>query len=298
MSSKRTAIVVQGPHYGDSTRKVIREFLANNKDVLIIISSYEADASAMDDWERQLEAEGTAIYIFSAEPPRSNTEFWRTNFANQNLQRLTSYAGLKRADELGIEYCLKIRSDTFFAKRGIIDSMIDLLQKYPVCRPPDFNESNTMRGRLIVSGHATMTDPAIIQHFPPFHIRDHWYFGFTKDVLRFFDIHSSAWNGGSGILQCSPESSMTRIWMKDLGIHAADTIELLARYFIVMDFERVEQFRIHFPAHEEAHWRMDEDEYRARGTAYFVDYLKRVENPLFFTSHSQWERMVKTILQA
>ena len=76
----KSAIIIQGPHYGDYTRTVICEFLDRNENILIIVSTYIADKDKLDEWEKTLSSR--VIYIFSEIP--EDTEFHRTNYANQN----------------------------------------------------------------------------------------------------------------------------------------------------------------------------------------------------------------------
>jgi hypothetical protein len=91
----QAAVVVQGPHYGEITRDVIRNFLGYNSRILVIVSTYSPED---DDLSRHLSAfenhmvlEGVLIYVFVKPPSEAEApDFWRTNRWNQNLQRLTS----------------------------------------------------------------------------------------------------------------------------------------------------------------------------------------------------------------
>ncbi len=284
------AVIIQGMHHRQATETVIEQLVSKNKNILLIVSVVGHNISVL---ERDLIDEGKAVYIFLERPGVEKETFWKTNFANQNYQRLTSYAGLKYAESLGIQYSLKIRSDVFLGMNESIRHFIDLIQKYPLMPRP--GKVVDMLGRIVVGSHATITHPDVINSYAPFHIRDHWYFGFTRDLVRFFDLASPTWAGGAGIAQCSPESSLTVVWMKDLGIEATDARELLARYFIVEDYVRVEQCRTDDPKFDHM-WVMDMEDYKLRGAASVSDFINRVENPKLLTSHEEWKSMLRAIM--
>lgn len=280
-------IVIQGPHYGDNTRIVIRQFLIKNPNVQIILSTYKESESLLNPWEKYLQDRGKVIYIFTEPPPRSEDCFWRTNFANQNLQRLTSYIGLKRADDLGFKYSLKVRSDTFLGKDRVINYFKDLLETYPLS-----SSLPGLRGRIIVGSHATISHSEREIYYPPFHVRDHWYFGYTQDILKFFDMDSPTWNRGCGIDVCSPESSLTRVWMADLKIDDCHALkDLLGRYFIVENFHVVEQCRIHVVAVDQQQWIIDMKEYLKHGSKYLQAFLSSLEDDRMSTTRETWEEM-------
>lgn len=282
-----SCIVIQGLHYGDDTRTVIRQFMSKNPNILIIISTYEESKTMLDDWEKYLAIDGKLVYIFSHPPARTEEAFWNSNFANQNLQRLTSCVGLKYAEKLGFKYCLKIRSDSFLGKDHVIDYLKESVLSYPLlsCRIRP-------TGRIVVGSHATISHPEMEPDFAPFHIRDHWYFGYTEDLIGFFDLDSPTWNKGRGIDRCSPESSLTRVWMADLKINDSYTIrDLLGKYFIVEDFHFIEQCRTHVIAPDQQRWIVDMEAYRLGRADYLRQFLILLQDERISTTREQWDKM-------
>jgi hypothetical protein len=259
---------------------VLRQFVEKNPGVLIVLCTYETELS---EWEENLVEQGALVVITIVEPPKSDIVFWQGNYANQNLQRLTSYVGLQYVAKRGIPYALKIRTDVFLGMREVVKYLVRLMDAYPLT-----SHDVNMMGRIVVSSHSTMSRPEVVDRFAPYHIRDHWYFGFTRDLLRFFDMSTeSSWSGGAGIQCCSPESSLTIVWMKDLGIQVKDVRELLGKYFIVEDYYVVEQCRTRVTGGEER-WVTNLAEYEKRRATYLIEHMKRVELPLLFTTHTEW----------
>lgn len=275
----KAAIVVQGNYYHNDniTRSVFSHFLSSNSgDVLIICSTYPMDIILP--YEQSLVDAGVLVFVFSTSPSKTEyPEFWATNQANQNLQRLTSYAGIQYAEKLGINYTLKIRSDSFLGKHEVIDYLIQQTNKYPL-RDSD---SLILKNRIVVSGQGTI----VKDFWAPYHVRDHWYFGHTGDLLRFFDMsEKSSWKGGSGINVSCPESALTCVWMKDLGIVAKDTAELVSRFFIVEDAAEIEQVRLSkTPA-----WNLDYRKYREEGIPYLKTIYTGADPPHNVTTKAEW----------
>jgi hypothetical protein len=267
------AIVLQGIFYKE-TETVMEEFLGRNSNVLIILSTYLGDVKLMDDlYKLALECKGGLVIIMSSEPSREKfPDFWRTNHANQNLQRYTSHIGLKLAEELGIMFSLKCRSDTFLGRLELIQDFRQQLRTYPA--------RGDVQGRIIVSGQGTITKP---DFWAPFHVRDHWHFGYTKDLLGYFSI-SGTWRDGKGINISCPESAMTIVWMIDQGIEAKDTGELLGKYFIIENAVDVEQVRLT----RTGYWDMDYGSYQTRGKAYLREIYKNADSPGNVTTREQW----------
>lgn len=276
-------IVIQGA-YSPETKTVILEFLSRNPNVLIICSTYPSARDSISDGEKALVEAGLLVFLFVTEPPQDLWPyFWETNHANQNLQRLSSYVGLEYARMLGIEFSLKIRSDTFLGKKEVIRYFKEQLETYPAQTQIAPSE---VKSRIVVSGQGTITTPGF---WAPFHVRDHWYFGHTEDLVKFFDISSeSSWADGTGVAISCPESAMTCVWMKDLGITAIDTRDLLARYFIIEDAAEIEQVRLT----QTQYWTLDYHKYKSEGIPYLRQVYATADSPGNVTTRDEWLKML------
>lgn len=294
------AVVLQGPYERGYIQIIIEEWHKRSPNALLIVSTYlppnEDVLGFLSPYERKCIDAGFLIFVFVKTPCRERwPEFWRTNFSNQNLQRLTSFAGLRHARALGIPFALKIRADTFLGRRGVIQYMRDSVEsKHPLA---SVSPNEMMKGRLVVTGSCTITCSGVLPN-APFHIRDHYYFGYTDDLLLFFDMTDLAtWNNGSGIALNPPESAMTELWMRRIGITMKITggiRELLGRYFIVEDPHTVEQARISPRGPGGTWWSFNYSQYLREGAEYVRDVFRRADNPALTTTHTQWEEMLIT----
>lgn len=292
------AVVFQGVYVKNRTRAAIDETLSRNSRILVIVSTYlpsdEEDGrrpigSFLSPFENACVASGILVFLFST-PPSENSapNFWRTNSANQNLQRLTSFIGLRYAKQHGIDFCLKIRCDTFLGRQEVIEYLRrEVETRFPPI-PRDESKSK-IRGRIVVTGQCTISDLSV--ECPPFHVRDHFFFGFTSDLLKFFDMTDQTkfgWRDGIGITTTVPESDLTILWMKSLGIEAMDTRELLARYFVVEDASFVEQVRrVEVGGRVGDWWSVNLSRYLAEGAKYLEDFYSG-EDRRKVTTRQQW----------
>lgn len=279
------AIVVQGPYYPHITSFIFSQFLNRNQhnNILIVCATYRPDGEFLTKNEEHLLAMGQLVFIFVEQPSKDDHQFWSTNVGNQNLQRLTSFAGTQYVHECGVEYCLKIRSDSCLGKHNVIQFLLDELHRHPVRTqhsPPE------MKGRLIVSGQGTISNANI---WPAFHVRDHWYFGFTEDLMSFFNTTvTSTWRNGAGMGISRPEAALTCVWMKDLCIDAKNTEELLSRYFIVHDAVEVEQIRLT----QTPYWSFDYLRYQREGKEYLRIIYATADYTAHVTTNEQWKLLL------
>lgn len=281
------AIVVQGKYIPQITSIVFSEFLnRNSNNIVLICATYypgkEGDISFLSNEEQFLIALGILVFIFVKEPSKEDfPEFWATNHANQNLQRLTSFTGIHYAHDLNIEYTLKIRSDSFLGKLNVIDCFLSDLKQYP---PNPEKPSIKIKGRIIVSGQGTIIDEGFKY---PFHVRDHWYFAHTTDLLAFFNTKGS-WRNGKGIAISCPESAITCVWTHDIGIESKCMRELLGRYFVVHDAVEVEQVRLT----QTPSWLFDHSEYNRHGKEYLRKVYLTADSRSHVTTHEEWKQLV------
>ncbi len=230
------AIVLQGPYSPPHTEIAVREFLRrNDADVLIIVSTYKEAKSLLSPFEKTTAlSSGRLQYLFSEPPERSKaTEFWKDNFRNQNLQRFSSYIGLRHAYGLGIKMALKCRVDAFLGARNVCKILSEKCLSIPVfAKTPS---EPVITSRIVISDHAKRQRDQSARHWRmgEYHIADHWLFGCTQDLLNFFDIR----DGTPRIsIANSAETNITERWMRQVGIeHTPEGIaEIVARYFVVV----------------------------------------------------------------
>ncbi len=287
------AIVLQGPYLPGSTDVATRIFLDRNSlKTLIIVATYlppdehngdRCPGTFLTQHERDAVDSGRLVYLFVREPNRAEfPDFWRTNQRNQNLQRLTSFVGIRFAQDLGIPVTLKCRADSFL---GMCHVTRYLTEKYLIPFPVRPLLDKNPRGRLVISDHTkrkrdNMHFTQLGDHF----IADFWMFGYTQDLLQYFDITStSTWDDGRGIrLDSCSESHLAQVWMKDMGI--PETIgleELVSRYMAVAESVMVEFIwvkRFH-----------DYNRYMNEGHAYLNQIFHR--DIQFYLTHQIWLKL-------
>lgn len=164
------AIIVQGP-YTSNTATSVRVFIERNDiTVLVIVSTYLPDAERngdarigtfLSDFEKDIVVReqgphvGRLIYLFVRTPSKEqHPEFWKTNYYNQNSQRLSSFIGLQYAHQLGIEFSLKCRSDSLIGMKNVCRFIINYTTMTPVLRPA--GSSVKLRGRITVNDLSTI----------------------------------------------------------------------------------------------------------------------------------------------
>lgn len=306
------AIILQGPRFKSSTAEAVRIFLENNdpETVLLIVSTYLSSAerlgdepagSSLSQFERDIVMEnkgphsGRLVYLFLKPVDKDEfPDFYRTNYWNQNNQRLSTFMGLRFADSLGIEYVLKCRSDSFLAAPNVCKL---LKERYSDKYPP--HSEAKMHSRLVVNDHATRRLQNCKFLLPifrwdkimgPYFICDRWLFGYISDVMTYWDMRvGSKWDGGRGIrIDSSVETNATRVWMAELAIPdpiPEDITPLLSRYFIVascLDTQFV------FGKYES-----DFKEFRTCKERYF-QRLQREDPGISFTHH-RWLKLLENM---
>jgi hypothetical protein len=242
----RHAVVIQGQHQGIMTRDIIRTFLGKNDEIIVIVATYLEEGMTVDNllspFEKTMVDEGVLVYLFIKKPDETRSEFWRCNVFNQNLQRLSSYVGLVYARSLGIEYSLKIRSDMWFDRVNVLNYLQEQVKVpvIPYIKPEwavGFKEAEKVKGRIAITGSATFN--ASEKQPYPYHIRDFWFYGHTEDLIRYFDMSVDTMP-----TFLAPESNLAIRWMNDMGLASATTLELTARYFVVVDPEDTQSQRV------------------------------------------------------
>lgn len=166
------AIVLQGliETKDNITLETVRFYKKMCPKAIIIISTWDyTETNILKDFQN----EGCEI-VLSKDIPICGT-------GNVNYQITTSLAGLKRAKELGAVYSVKCRSDMRFYRDNFLEFLKSLLSVFPV----DVSNPLKLKGRIVSqSGNWG-------QMFLPNWLQDFWYFGYTDDLINFFDIKKS-----------------------------------------------------------------------------------------------------------
>lgn len=236
-----SAIVIQGNYVKDQSENTIRIFFNRNPESLIVVCSYTNNILDFDPegkWTTELSS-GRLVFLFIDYPCKTKFfDFWKTNFFNQNLQRLTSFIGVNFVKEIGIPICLKVRSDSFLGRPNICQYLNDVSNEKPLLLRE--GENIGLKRRMVNCNRSRrkcfMTwEDRLGEYF----LFDHWMFGDTGDLIKFYEIEK----GGNDInVGQSPESSLTELWMKREGITDCQdgVAELCARYFAIVDTAEVE----------------------------------------------------------
>ncbi|MBQ7543336.1 MAG: hypothetical protein IJT02_00140 [Synergistaceae bacterium] len=208
------AVVIQGPVLNGFTAESIRVYRKILPKAHIIVSTWKGTDGKLADELREL-----ADDVLLNEPPETN------GLLNVNYQAKSSYAGMKRASELGIPYAIKIRSDMRMYTPMVFEYMKSLIEAFPL----DESVSQRQKERII----ATSRGGAVARKY---FIRDYFYFGATRDLLNFFDfppdpvnysglttediglyLHSiKKWvdDNGENLIHVSPEIQLTKSYLQ------------------------------------------------------------------------------------
>lgn len=258
----KAAIVLQGPYVREHAPNTVRIFLERNPpDVLVIVATYIADekertgdellGSFLSDFEKSILFDdphhmyaGRLVYTFVRIPSKQDEpDFWRTNIANQNMQRLSSFVGLRYAKELGIKWSLKCRLDAFLGMSNVCAYFQAQCEVFPVLS--DFDTNQVIEYRIITGDYSLIYSdtPKFFNASADYFIADFWLFSTTRNLIQYFNIDkSSHWDNGRGIRTNHVESNLAEVWMSDMHIPLqSDTvIGLAAKYFIIQDSTIVE----------------------------------------------------------
>lgn len=159
-----TALVIQGPiiRKQNFTLNTLKLYHKNFPELKLILSIWE------EDWK---EGEFESLSNLNVEVVRAKKPETR-GYQNVNLQLETSYAGIKRAKNMGYRYAFKTRTDMRFYSPDLLQLMFTYMEKFPLKRKKQQKE------RLVI--------------FPPrydyyFFIPDFFMFGNVDDMLNYWD---------------------------------------------------------------------------------------------------------------
>lgn len=159
------AIVMQGPVLDDFTAETVRIYRKIFPKAYIIVSTWKSTDAKLSE-----ELKALADEVILSEPPETS------GVGNINYQTKSSYAGIKRAYELGIPYAMKTRVDQRIYNPMIFEYMKSMLEAFPL----DSRYSQWQKERIVV-----LPGGGIATHY---YIADYFQFGTTQDLLNFFDF--------------------------------------------------------------------------------------------------------------
>lgn len=159
---KDTAIIIQGP--------IIRERSFTLETVKTYIKIFPGTHIIISTWsnENMLEFEDLDIEILLNEKPE------QPGISNINYQIVSTYNGLMAAKKLNVAYLLKTRTDQRIYNEKSITYFKDLLRIFPI------NRGLGPKGRIIITDMNTFK-------YRPYSVSDFMLFGFTEDVINYWD---------------------------------------------------------------------------------------------------------------
>lgn len=166
-TNRKFAIVLQGPIYkkDDMTVKSIKYYKAVYPDAFVILSTWEDESDVLVEACKS----AGAIIVRSKKPTIQGT-------LNVNYQIINSYAGIKKASELGAEFVAKTRTDQRICKPHVFEAMIDLIKNFPIKKECD------------IDSRIVMIPTHVGNMFTPYFMSDFFYFGSSKDMLKLFSV--------------------------------------------------------------------------------------------------------------
>lgn len=173
----RLGIVLQGPikYEKDFTLESIRIYKKLFKGVSIVVSTWETESS---DYIKILKKEG--VYVVLSPLPE------KSGIGNINYQVISTLAGLKKLKEIGCQYSMKTRTDQRLYRIDLFPYLLSLLESYDI---EDIFNIKCQKGRICFC-EGSMPSNILL----PFHICDFWFFGYTDDLINYFNCPMSMHN--------------------------------------------------------------------------------------------------------
>lgn len=218
---EKVGIILQGPvvknqKFTLNTVRLYREYYPNAK---IIVSIWE-DEVLSDEWIDLDEKNVEVVYSY-----RPNIR----GYQNVNLQLTTTYAGIRRAKELGCSVVFKTRTDMRFYSPEMLMLADFMMKKYPA------KKNTQQKERLMIF-------PPRMDYF--FFISDFFMAGNVDDMLNYWNIEppfSNDYLGESaetmlGIRYANCAGRKISNSLDNLG----EYIQIMKDYFIVIDDKMLE----------------------------------------------------------
>jgi hypothetical protein len=254
----KTAILLQGPlmHEDDFTLETVKLYRKLHSSAYIIVSTWKNENEQVLEKLKSLGAYVVISKIPGNRGPR-----------NINMQIVSTYAGIKEAERLGVPYILKSRTDQRFYATNIIPFLLALLKTFP------FTEKNVkQKERIVVCSHETLK-------YRLYGATDQFQFGTLEDMLTYWGAPLDDREPGVGkndiTLRDFAKSRLTETYMESsflerIGVELTWTLEdswnMYRNYFIVVDKRTVD---LYWPKYE--HYKEERlDSYMAKTTDYMT----------------------------
>ena len=163
--TKNTAIIMQGPLRKEDnyTVETVKFYHKIYPGATVIVTTWkDEDPRVISELRRQPDC----IVVLNEYPQYSGV-------LNVNYQAWSTFNGIKKAKELGLEYAWKTRADHRYLRKGAIRFMCGLLEQYPV------DESVGYQKKRIVTAAAFL--------FRPYWNADQWNFGQIDDLYHYWN---------------------------------------------------------------------------------------------------------------
>ncbi|MFH1427829.1 MAG: WavE lipopolysaccharide synthesis family protein [Patescibacteria group bacterium] len=125
INSPKFAVVIQGPimKEDDFTLETVKIYKKTFKKAIIILSTWENERED-DKYIKRINEENIEI-LFNKEPEYAGT-------AHMNYLITSSFAGIKKAKEMNVEYVLKTRTDQRICGINTMEFLYNLIRTFPV----------------------------------------------------------------------------------------------------------------------------------------------------------------------
>lgn len=165
----KVAIIIQGPllQKDKFTLNTVRLYKKIFKDYRLILSTWEAEDA---DCIRELRNENIEVIL--------NKKPAYPGIANINFQIASTFSAVKRAEEQGVDYILKTRTDTRLYNQNSIEFLVNLLRVFPS------NAGPTQNGRIAFPSLNTFK-------YRPYSVTDLVMFGTTSEMIKYWTVDMS-----------------------------------------------------------------------------------------------------------
>ncbi|AKL98630.1 WavE lipopolysaccharide synthesis family protein [Endomicrobium proavitum] len=220
------AIVMQGPvsYENNFTLETIKLYKKNFINCQIIVSTWDYENN---ETLKLIENEGCVVL--------RNKDPQLKDWANINRQIYSSFAGIKKAKDLGFTYVIKTRTDQRLYETNIAEYLFNLLEVFPL----DSGASKNQLKRLVSLSFNTFK-------YRLYDVSDMFLFGHVDDVLKFW---SCGFETRDKLPSCKSlkefaqlrpsEIYYTTEYLKKLGHNIKWTLEdswrCYAKYFCIVD---------------------------------------------------------------
>ena len=158
----RRAIVIQGPVVSQEHLDTVRYYCYAYPNETVILSTW---ADTADSYKAELE--GLVDYCIFNEAPE------HAGFQNRNYQIVSTREGVEKAQAVGAEKVLKVRTDLVVLSDGVLDACAHLQSLYPV--------TNYVKNRIIVPETYT-------RKYMLYHPSDLVMFGDVDDMINYWSV--------------------------------------------------------------------------------------------------------------